>query len=142
MISSFHSSEKFSSQQDEATSTKQTQQDPRDQGIIGPSRMQDTAPSSLPSEKLKGAGYSTDHQKVPAWRKETLPLTQRRTGQPLQSDPAQAPVHALVKGRPGPWRVERIKERIGFLFSCKKHLPPGYEHYCMCVVQLASITGS
>lgn len=41
----------------------------------------------------------------------------------------------------------RIKQRISFLFSCKKHLPSGYKCYCICVAlyccpQLASITGS
>lgn len=45
-----------------------------------------------------------------------------------------------------PREGERIKQRICFLFSCKKHLPSGYKCYCICVAlyccpQLASITG-
>ena len=44
-----------------------------------------------------------------------------------------------------PKEGERIKQRIRFLFSCKKHLPLGYKCYCICVAlyccpQLASIT--
>lgn len=103
----------------------------------------------LPSSQssLKSASYSTNHQKAPAWRRETLSLTQRVKRSAHPEWPCLGSCPCTCQRPAQPKEGERIKQRISFLFSCKKHLPSGYKCYCICVAlyccpQLASITGS
>ena len=146
MIFSIHSSEKFSSQQDQAASTKQTKAGPWGQGIIGPLRMAGYGHFFLPARE--------------AFKVQVTPQTTRRHWHGTKENPCHLlstrPAHpewpclgtcqCSCKRPTQPKEGERIKQRIRFLFSCKKHLPSGYKCYCICVAlyccpQLASITG-
>ena len=134
MISSIQSSEKFSSQQDQATSAKQTKAGPWGQGITGPLRMAGYGRFFLPARG--------------AFKVQVTPQTSRRHWHGTKENPCH-----LLSTRPAhpewpclgtcqcscqrptqPKEGERIKQRISFLFSCKKHLPSGYKCYCICVV--------
>ena len=123
MISSIHSSEKFSSQQDQATSTKQTKAGPWGQGSIGPLRMAGYGRFFLPARE--------------AFKVQVTPQTTRRHWHGTKENPCQ-----LLSTRPAhpewpclgtcqcscqrptqPKEGERIKQRISFLFSCKSTCP-------------------
>lgn len=113
---------------------------------LGPLGWQDTAASPLrpppsPEKLIKCCTPHTTSKHQPGEKRtHHLSLTQRARGQALLSVcPCTWPAR--------PKEGERIKQRISFLFSCKKHLPWGYKCYCICVAlyccpQLASITGS
>lgn len=115
--------------------------------LLGLSGWQDTAPSSLQPEKLKKCRLFHRPPEGMGMEKRgpvTYPES-RRPVRPMWPCLGSCPCSCQRPAQPK--EGERIKQRIGFLFSCKKPLPPGNKCYCICVAlycrpQLASITGS